>query len=153
MFSFIYSFTLSMEVEWNLYIKPTIGANKMWSLYTGGLYNQVQYYGKYIPEDLWKHCGLYKQVVLICRWSLERVWLYILIGNKPMHEAIKICHLIRMYHYVCILIDSSLKSQISSSIDEYDAVVYDFEDFSSIPAACGGRPRKPRPAKKKNKER
>ena len=27
---------------WNLYIKTTLGTNKMWSLYAGGLYMQVQ---------------------------------------------------------------------------------------------------------------
>ena len=31
-----------IELQWNLYIKTTLGSNKMWSLYTGGLYMQVQ---------------------------------------------------------------------------------------------------------------
>ena len=58
--------------QWNVYIKITLGTNKMWSLYTGGLYMKVQYHGKYTPETC--KCGLYKQVVFIYRWSLEHLW-------------------------------------------------------------------------------
>ena len=32
----------TMYIQWNLYIKTTVGTNQMWSLYTGGLYMQVQ---------------------------------------------------------------------------------------------------------------
>ncbi len=37
-----------------VYIKTTLrlGTNKIWSLYTGGLYRQVQWHGKYIPGCL-----------------------------------------------------------------------------------------------------
>ncbi len=40
-------FTLS--IQWNLDIKTTPGTNTMWSLYTGGLYVQVQEHWKCIP--------------------------------------------------------------------------------------------------------
>ncbi len=57
-------------MQWNLYIKTTLGANKMWSLYTGGLYMQIQY----ADSIAWKvytwepvKFGLYKQVVFIYR--------------------------------------------------------------------------------------
>ncbi len=43
---------LLVGIQWKLYIKTTIGTNKMWSLYTGGLYMQVQKHGKYTPGDL-----------------------------------------------------------------------------------------------------
>ncbi len=33
---------ISQPFKWNLYITTRIGTNKMWSLYTGGLYIQVQ---------------------------------------------------------------------------------------------------------------
>ena len=48
---------------------------KMWSLYTGGLYMQVQQHGKYILGicQMWS----YKQVVFIYKWSLEQMWLFI----------------------------------------------------------------------------
>ncbi len=48
-----------------LYIKTTLGTNKMWSLYTGGLY---------AGSIAWKvECSLYKQMVIIYRWALELV--------------------------------------------------------------------------------
>ncbi len=31
-----------LKLQQNLYIKTTLRTNKMWSLYTGGLYMQVQ---------------------------------------------------------------------------------------------------------------
>ncbi len=42
-----------------------------WSLYAGSITQKVYPWG---PVK----CGLYKQVVLIYRWSLEQVWLYFL---------------------------------------------------------------------------
>ncbi len=33
---------VDLDIQWNLSIKTIIGTNKMWSLYTGGLYMQVQ---------------------------------------------------------------------------------------------------------------
>ncbi len=36
------TFVVSKYIQWNLYIETTLGTNKMWSLYTGGLYMQVQ---------------------------------------------------------------------------------------------------------------
>ncbi len=44
-------------------VKIVYQGNKMWSLYTCGLYMQGQSHGKYIPEDL-------HSVVLISKWSL-----------------------------------------------------------------------------------
>ncbi len=49
----------------DLYIKTTLGINKLWSWYTGGLYMQVQQHWKY-PWGPVK-CGLYKYVVFIYR--------------------------------------------------------------------------------------
>ncbi len=34
--------TGSTVLQWNLYIKTTLGTNEIWSLYTAGLYMQVQ---------------------------------------------------------------------------------------------------------------
>ncbi len=53
-------------IQWNLYIKTTIGTPKMWSFYTG---------------------GLYKQVVFIQRWSLEQVWVYNFCTAYNAHES------------------------------------------------------------------
>ncbi len=51
-------------------MKTTLGINKMWTLYTGGLFMQVQQYRKYTPWGPVK-CGLFKQVVFIYRWSFR----------------------------------------------------------------------------------
>ncbi len=56
-------------VQWNLYIKTTLGTNKMQSLYTGGLYMQAQQHGKCTPGEL-------QNVVFISRWSLKQICLY-----------------------------------------------------------------------------
>ena len=54
--SFFTYLLLLLMVQWILYIKTTLGTNKMWSLYTGGLYMQVHKHGKYIPKDLQYVC-------------------------------------------------------------------------------------------------
>ena len=43
---------ITIDTQWNLYIKTTIGTNKIWSLYTGGLDMRVQWHGKYISANL-----------------------------------------------------------------------------------------------------
>ncbi len=64
-----------IRIQCNLYTKTTLGTNKLWSLYTGGLYMLVQKHGKYTPRGH-VNCSIYKQVVFVYRLSLEQVWLY-----------------------------------------------------------------------------
>ena len=45
-----------------------------WSLYAGSIAWKIYTWG---PVK----CGLYKQVVFVCRWSLEQVWLYVYLEN------------------------------------------------------------------------
>ncbi len=71
----------TINVQWNLYIKTTLGTNKMWPLYTGGLHMQVQMHGKYTPGDL-------LNVVFISRWSLEQVSLYLLLPLTKGHLSV-----------------------------------------------------------------
>ncbi len=68
---------LHAHLQWNMYIKTTLGTNKMWALYTGGLYMQVLLYAWKIYPCRPVKCSFYKQLVCIYIGGLEieHVWL------------------------------------------------------------------------------
>lgn len=75
------STSILFPIQWNLYIRTTLGTNKTWSLHAGGLYLQYMYSFNSVNYILglgtYKIWSLYKQGLFIYRWSLDRVRLYI----------------------------------------------------------------------------
>ena len=65
------------RIQSNLCVKNTHGSSKRWSLLTGGLYSQIEYYWKWSnwSKNVWSLKTGFVTVVFIRRWSLAQVWL------------------------------------------------------------------------------
>ncbi len=69
-----------------------------WSLYAGSITRKVYPWGSVKR-------GLYKQVILIYRWSLDQVWLYnvsTIVSHVLIIVSLRLYHLYSAHFYNCI---------------------------------------------------